>query len=303
MRSTLFQNLKTWTLAMGITAIAMAGCSSTGGYTMPGSNWLSWGRKKPANSTLASTNPPRTDHLPAPPSSLATPQTAPSYAQSGLAAQSATAASASAPGPNSWSSTPPAAASQTPRPGSQFTPAASPSTAQGFYSPQYGPASHPASHQPQHQPQHQAAPSGNFANQPGAGFPAAGASTAHGGSHPAGGYGGHAAATPQGGFNPAAGASTRAAESIYSQPPAAHHPPMHSEQMPGDYRPGSTARTTPYGSGGSLHVAEAPTARPQSDEEGEAAGSPGTAPASGWPQQSPAGTAPSYDIHNPNIYR
>lgn len=62
-----------------LTAVALlisSGCSTTSGFKMPSpSSWLRWGKKKPAETTMASAS----NDLPAPPSSISTPNTPPSY--------------------------------------------------------------------------------------------------------------------------------------------------------------------------------------------------------------------------------
>lgn len=63
---------------IGLMAASFPGCSTSSGFKMPSSDWLSWGKKKPADTALASRS---TTGLPAPPSSLASPNTVPSYAQ------------------------------------------------------------------------------------------------------------------------------------------------------------------------------------------------------------------------------
>jgi hypothetical protein len=65
-------------VATGVLACCCMGCQSMSPPKMTKPDWLSWGKKKPASSTLGSTAPG--SNLPAPPSSIATPNPAPSYA-------------------------------------------------------------------------------------------------------------------------------------------------------------------------------------------------------------------------------
>ena len=142
-----------------ISAVFMTGCQTSSGFKAPStSNWFSWGKKKPASSTFASTKPDT--NLPAPPSGSATPSAAPSYAQSPAARPGAA--------PGAWPSTggAPATAANpadyNPRanyssynvasaPGGAAPAAGYPQgsggAAQGFYSPNYRDGRAPASNQ------------------------------------------------------------------------------------------------------------------------------------------------------------
>ena len=135
-----------------MSAVSFPGCSTSSGFKMPSSNWLSWGKKKPADASLASKSP---TGLPAPPSSLASPNTVPSYAPGSAASpgtyataqnRSLTAGSTAA-APASYGTQPGAPSnygnsSYGAMPGAAAGASAGPSyggagTSQGFYSPDY----------------------------------------------------------------------------------------------------------------------------------------------------------------------
>jgi len=78
MRKSLRRTTLVLAVIFSISAVSLPGCSTSNAFKMPSSDWLSWGKKKPANTALTSKP---TANLPAPPSSLASPNTVPSYAQ------------------------------------------------------------------------------------------------------------------------------------------------------------------------------------------------------------------------------
>ncbi len=351
MRSSFCRTLQTGTVILGL--VAVAGCSSTSNWKLPGSSWLSWGKSKPAASSVA-TQTPKNRELPAPPSSLSTPQAAPTYTQ-GPPPSSAPA------GPSSHAPT------HNPYGGTQTAPASNPpSTAQGFYSPEYHPPSQPgsaasfppgasgpgsfaaptappASTSPYAMPaqpcgsltggvsdsrEHPsvrdsiyAAPasSGGSPTSPYAGSPAAAAPGGWGESAPsdftrsdtAGGY-----LPPVSSGDSPAWANLTPPSTASSAPGAAPSP---AAAPTGGYRPGSTARTTPFGSHDSLELAEGSGGELPSRADYEASppgssssmpsssgSSPSSMPAGYLPgapglQPSPGGSPPSYP--SPNIYR
>jgi len=152
MRKSLRRTTLVLAVVFSISAVSLPGCSTSNAFKMPSSDWLSWGKKKPASTALASK--PSTS-LPAPPSSLASPNTVPSYAQ-GSGGTTGSYANNPYRGPTA-SGTPAAAASYGPQPGSPNAypnagygaatgnaPGIAPanayggsSTSQGFYSPDY----------------------------------------------------------------------------------------------------------------------------------------------------------------------
>ncbi|MCL4206815.1 MAG: hypothetical protein KJ000_30405 [Pirellulaceae bacterium] len=292
MRMNLAKVFQSLAVATGITVVALTGCSSTSSYKMPGADMFSWGKKKPADTSLAASNK---TNLPAPPSTATTPHTPPNYAQTPSAGspQARTASTAGA--------TAPATSYGQPSGGTYANtgyPAAGGSS-QGFYSPEYQP------------PSSAAGANGGYASQPGAMPPNAYSQAAA----PNGGTTWNSTPTAQyappnaAGYANPAGQSTYAASggygptstappSGYSAPPNAALPPQSyssngsgygdpsgsvyansaaaqpaaPSQLPawqnadaaGGYRPGSTARSTPYGSSDSLRVAEAPGIQPAS---------------------------------------
>ncbi|NLF70014.1 MAG: hypothetical protein GX575_13290 [Candidatus Anammoximicrobium sp.] len=76
MRKTLWRTTLGSAVVLLISAVSVPGCSTSSGFKMPESTWFSWGKKKPDNTALASKP---TTGLPAPPSTLTSPNTAPSY--------------------------------------------------------------------------------------------------------------------------------------------------------------------------------------------------------------------------------
>jgi hypothetical protein len=79
MRNSFSRLTMTVAVAICVTAVALTGCSTGSSFKMPGSDWFSWGKKKPSASTLGANTPSR--NLPSPPSTATTPNPAPSYAQ------------------------------------------------------------------------------------------------------------------------------------------------------------------------------------------------------------------------------
>ena len=299
--------------AIGLmSAVSFSGCSTSSGFKMPSSDWLSWGKKKPADTSLAS----RTG-LPAPPSSLASPNTVPSYAQGpggtsgtyataqnrGLTAGSTAAAPASygmQPGaPSNYGNTSYGAV-----PGSATGASPSPSyggagTSQGFYSPDYrGAAGSTGAASP-------------YAGQANPARPASGMTADPYGAYSQGGYAGSsqpspaynqggalapapygaatngygqasAPAAPNGNYNYGGNRGTdsyatggsayggASAGSIYGQTPSNAGAVPAAQEMPpagaaaGGYRPGSTARSTQFGTSDNLNVPGGESVQPAS---------------------------------------
>jgi hypothetical protein len=137
MRMNLAKVFQVLAVAAGIAVVAFTGCSSTGSYKMPGADMFSWGKKKPADSSLAASNK---TNLPAPPSSATTPHAPPTYAQApGMSSpQARTASTAGAVVPTNPYGQPVGGAYA-----NTGYPAAGGSS-QGFYSPEYQPPSNTA---------------------------------------------------------------------------------------------------------------------------------------------------------------
>lgn len=76
MRNSLWRTTLVMVVVFSMCAVTLPGCSTSSGFKMPSSDWLSWGKKKPETNSLAS----KSTGLPAPPSSSAAPNTVPSYA-------------------------------------------------------------------------------------------------------------------------------------------------------------------------------------------------------------------------------
>lgn len=288
-----------------MSAVSFPGCSTSSGFKMPSSDWLSWGKKKPADSSLASKSP---TGLPAPPSSLASPNTVPSYAQGAGTApgaystaqnRSLTGGSAAAPSgygsqlgsANNYGNSGYGAA-----PGAAAGAAAGPAyggagTSQGFYSPDYRgtagstspygaqpgslggttrPAADPygAYSQGGYAAPSQANPAWNqggtasapYAASPGIYGQAPAAPAANGGygaGRGADGYASGGAAYGDSGIAPGGGAS---AGSVYGAAgPTAGSGYAAQEMAPaavagGAYRPGSTSRSTQFGTSDALNV-------------------------------------------------
>ena len=79
---TSFSRVRMATVAVSLVVLCVTGCQTTtpSKSSSSSTNWFSWGKKKPASSTLGSTAKP-SGNLPAPPSNTATPNPVPSYAQ------------------------------------------------------------------------------------------------------------------------------------------------------------------------------------------------------------------------------
>jgi hypothetical protein len=285
MRLNLSKVLQVLAVASGITVTAFTGCSGTSSYKMPGTDMFSWGKKKPADSSLAASS---RSNLPAPPSNATRPQPAPSYAQTPSSGVS----------PTQMASTPTAPSGSSGQAGRlPYTNTGQPgptSTSQGFYSPEYTPHSAPPS------------PYGGSAIQPNpyaqAGAPSSGTpwnsspasqyappTSGHQGSIPQSPYTtpsgrGQYGAGPGAGTVPAGTAQTNqiypSGEYGYSAPGVATYPnpsPGQTYSAPSEgsqawqqdvankpWRPGSTGRETPYGTSDGLRVAEAPGVQPAS---------------------------------------
>ncbi len=338
MRSSFCRALQTGTVILGI--FAVAGCSNTSNWKLPGSSWLSWGRSEPAASTVASQTP-KSSQLPAPPSSLSTPQAAPTYTQTS---------------PPSSAASVPSSPTSTHNPyGGTSSPSASgsPNTAQGFYSPDYHPAPPPSSpaasspppasgapahygtpSAPSDQPSAHAIPAQPTGDFSGAGLPsrehpsardsiyAAPASPGRSSASP---YAGPPTGTPPPGWGDDAPSAVGDRDTMHG-----HLPPVQSEPSPawpdspspspsspptGGYRPGSTARTTPFGSSDSLQVAEGSGGErpPQASSESSSGSErpPSSMPSGYLPdapgqQPSPGGSPPSFpspSSPSPSFYR
>ena len=152
MRKRLSRTTHVLAVLFTVSAVLLPGCTTSNAFKMPSTDWLSWGKKKPASPSFASKAAP---NLPAPPSTLASPNTVPSYAQgagttSGGYANSpyrapasggTTAAPASfgansssvSPNTNQGYATAPGVAPGSP-PASTY---GAPGSSQGFYSPDY----------------------------------------------------------------------------------------------------------------------------------------------------------------------
>lgn len=287
-----------------MSAVSLSGCSTSSGFKMPSSDWLSWGKKKPADTAIASRS---TTGLPAPPSSLASPNTVPSYAQGsagtpgtyataqnrGLTAGSTAAAPASygmqpgatnTYGNNSYGAAPGAATGA-----SASSPYGGAGASQGFYSPDYrgavGSASAASPYARQANPAGPASGTadpygaygqGSYAgssqanpaySQGGASGPApyGAAPNAYGQSPapaaPYGNYGGNQSTdsytTGGGGGGAYSGTPTG---SVYGQTQSYAGAAPAPQAMPsatvaaGGYRPGSTARSTQFGTSENLNV-------------------------------------------------
>jgi hypothetical protein len=326
MRLKLSKVLQVVAVASGIAVTAFTGCSGTSSYRMPGMDMFGWGKKKPADSSLASTN---RSGLPTPPSSSTRPQPAPSYNQPPSSASSLGSVASSPTGPASTIGQ--AGGSPYPSTG-QPSPT---STSQGFYRPDY-PASTASQHQPggggfpSPQTPHGAPSTGTpWQSEPGSQYALPGSS--HPGSsfqpsHSASTVYGQPATAP-GTPNATAGMSPIYPNSGYEVPfpqgHGSHHPisgQMYGGQPAGSqwqqspqapYLPGSTARSTPYGTSDSLRVAEGPGIQHASfsgsgDVHQPAAGSvpgypPGStySPGGAFPATDPVGLPPSHQ----SIYR
>lgn len=70
------------TVIASLAAFAVTGCQTTNSSKLSSPSWFSWGKKKPAATTLGASSKPGSN-LPAPPSGGATPNPAPSYAGAG----------------------------------------------------------------------------------------------------------------------------------------------------------------------------------------------------------------------------
>jgi hypothetical protein len=332
MRMNLAKVFQVLAVAAGIAVVAFTGCSSTGSYKMPGADMFSWGKKKPADSSLAASNK---TNLPAPPSSATTPHAPPTYAQApGMSSpQARTASTAGAVVPTNPYGQPVGGAYA-----NTGYPAAGGSS-QGFYSPEYQPPSNTAPSQggyaappmapsPNAYSQTAAPSSGNAWNSnpaPQYTPPATGYASPAGQSTyaTAGGYGQTNAAPPSGYSAPASTAIpnqtypnsgygyANQSGSVYSNPTAGETnsaPPselqaLQNSEGVGGYRPGSTARSTPYGSSDSLRVAEAPGIQPASfsGAGSQYAPAPGSYPTeTGAPQSAPQGGS---NYSYPSAYR
>ena len=237
--------------AIGLmSAVSFPGCSTSSGFKMPSSDWLSWGKKKPADTSLASRP---TTGLPAPPSSLASPNTVPSYAQGsgGTPGTYATAqnrgltAGSTAAAPASYGTQPGAPsnygnASYGAAPGAAAGASTSPSyggagTSQGFYSPDYrGAAGSTGATSP-------------YARQANPAGMASGTAADPYGSYGQGGYAGPSQASPaysQGGAS--APAPYGAAPNAYGQASAPAAPN-------GNYNYAGNRSTDGYATGGSAY--------------------------------------------------
>jgi hypothetical protein len=328
MRLNLSKFFQALIIASGVTAVALTGCSGTSSYKMPGMDMFGWGKKKPADTSLASTD--RTN-LPAPPSHASRPQPAPSYSQ-----------------PPGMSSTPTQTASSQTLPGGfggqsanvahpNMGHPASTSTSQGFYSPEYTPptqhggmatATSGGAYQPNSHAQAGLQRTGETWNSnsapayapPNAGNASSTAASPYASPGNFGQLGARAgAATPEhftgqqaSQAYPDSGYSCPVSGGCSSSPNVGHTPgapPATSQawqqgSADGTYRPGSTSRVTPYGSSESIRMAEAPGIQPASFSGSERQASPsggmGDAPAGSVPPSTnPAGTNYGY----PSIYR
>ncbi len=288
MRFNLTKLFQALTIASGVAAVTLTGCSGTSSYRMPGMDMFGWGKKKPADTSLASTD--RTN-LPAPPSHASRPQPAPSYQQppSGGVPSTQMASNQMLPGGHGGQA------------GNHGHPStgqhASTSTSQGFYSPQYTPQSQhgtagmPASGSTQPSNAHAQAglqsAGGTWNSSPASIY--APPTTHHPSSTAASPY-----ASPSGfdqsGFNPGAGTQGQFTghQASQSYPSTGYPSPVSEGSSPsfgsghtsvappstaqawqhgnasGTYRPGSTSRETPYGSSDSIRTAEVPGIQPAS---------------------------------------
>jgi hypothetical protein len=317
MRRNLSKVLQVLAVTSGIAVTVFTGCSSTGSYKMPGMDMFSWGKKKPADSSLAASS---RSNLPAPPSSTSRPQPVPSYTPTQPSGASpAQMASNPATSPGSFGQ-----AGRLPHANTGQT--GSTSTSQGFYSPEYAPQSAPSSSYggnavPSNPYAQTGAPSSgtpwnsNPASQyapPNAGYPSStpqspyatpsgsgqygpgpGAGTAPAGAspmnqiHPSGGYG-----------NLNSGGTTYptpSAGQAYSAPSVGGQPTQ-EDVANKPWRPGSTGRETPYGSSDGLRVAEAPGIQPASFS-GANSQYPASQPAG---QQPPGNSAPAASPYGSN---
>jgi hypothetical protein len=293
MRLNLAKVFQVLAVAASIAVVAFTGCSSTSSYKMPGADMFSWGKKKPADSSLAASN--RTN-LPAPPSSATTPHAPATYAQtpgtSSPPTRTASTAGTAAP-TNPYGQPAGGAYANTGYP-------AAGGSSQGFYSPEYQPpgstvpsqggyAAMPAAGSQNAFSQTAAPSSGtawNSSPAPQYAPPSSGYASPTGQSPyaAAGGYGQTNAAPPSGYSAPASTAlpnqpnpnsgyeyanqsgsvySNSNSGAGYSVPPS-ELPAWQNGDAAAGYRPGSTARSTPYGSSDSLRVAEAPGIQPAS---------------------------------------
>jgi hypothetical protein len=325
MRSNLSTVFQVLAVASGIAVIAFTGCSSTGSYKMPGADMFSWGKKKPADTSVAASS---RSNLPAPPSSIATPQTPPSYTAppaSGYSQERLATAPATPSGPIGQPSGNPYASTGHPAPTG---------TSQGFYSQDYtqsggshppygggsaapspylqaGPASGGAAWSSNATPQYAPPPTGygsafpqsNYSPPEGYGQTAALPSN----SHAAPPSTGHPNQTfPSGQYGHSSQGS-----SIYSAPDsgAAYSvPPAEMQAWQGGefsepYRPGSTGRPTP--SSDALRVAEGPGIQPASFSGAGSQYAPAQPPGSYYPPGSPpATTMPDGSSYSsPSVYR
>lgn len=306
MRNSLRRTTLVLAVLFCITAMSLPGCSTSNAFKMPSMDWLSWG-KKPSSPALASKP---TNNLPAPPSSLASPNTVPSYAQgsgtaggnyganpySGPASGGVSATPASyggqpssasgypasaygaAPGAAQAAAGPSAASYGSPAAsyGSSAAPYGSPAASQGFYSPDYrGSASTAGS------------PS-VYASQPGLASPPPTSGGDAYGAYGPGGYGGASQPGPSaapygatanayaqpaapgapGSYAPDGDARANSGyatdggaygSSVYGDARASASPLPPAQQAPatiagGSYRPGSTARSTQFGTSDQLNV-------------------------------------------------
>jgi hypothetical protein len=284
MRRNLSKILQVLAVTSGIAVIALTGCSSTGSYKMPGMDMFSWGKKKPADSSLAASN---RSNLPAPPSSTSRPQPVPSYTPN---------PPAGAP-PTQMASNPTAPAGSFGQAGRlPYTNTGQPgptSTSQGFYSPEYTPQSAaPSSYGADAGPSNpyaqvgvpssgtpwNSSPASQYAPPPG--YPNSAPQSPYAAPSGYGQYGAEPVAGtmpsgtspmnqiyPGGGYgNPNAGTATYQAPNtgqMYSAPPVGAQPTQ-EDVANRPWRPGSTGRETPYGSSGGLRAAEGPGVQPAS---------------------------------------
>ncbi len=341
---------------VGLMSASFPGCSTSSGFKMPSSDWLSWGKKKPADTSLASRS---TTGLPAPPSSLASPNTVPSYAQGpsgtpgtyataqnrGLTGGQTAAAPASygtqpgAPGNYGNASYGAMPGTATPAPTSQSYGGAG--TSQGFYSPDYRGAASPTGPTSPYARQANTAgttadPYGSYGqgsyaapSQPSQTWSQGAASApAPYGAVPSA-YGQAATPAPNSSYNYAGSRGTdsyanggtaygsgNAGSSVYGEarPSAGTAPP---QEMPpaaiasGAYRPGSTARSTQFGTSDNLNVPGGEPVQPASFAGGnQGSGSslyaPGTVGGNGpYPasEASPTRTAAEAGSSYPNTYQ
>ena len=213
--------------AFAISTMSLTGCQTGSGFRMSSpSTWMSWSKKKPADTALSSTRP--STNLPDPPSSTATPSVGPSYAQaSGQTSPTGQTSFASQPrSGNYYSNSSPATGygnTRTASAANQTYAGQGTSPAKGFYS------STPSSSQTQQ------STVGNTS------YPKSPSSGSY-----AGGYGGDA-------YSPSYGPTSYGAAATASQPATAAAPSSSYSGTSGSYQATTPAGSAPgaYGQTGS----------------------------------------------------